>query len=59
MRLPLCSNTGTAIKRYQDMKNCRALFMSFAKAKGFDPLSAANWYNIPSGQMRRDTVGLW
>lgn len=33
--------------RWDDQTNRRNLLESFAKERGFDPLIADNWYNIP------------
>lgn len=34
------------IQRWQDISNRRNLFLNVAKEEGFDPLIAANWYEI-------------
>jgi hypothetical protein len=31
---------------WTDLQNCRKWFCDFAKAKGFDPLVAENWYKV-------------
>jgi len=33
-------------QHWADVKNCRVFFDDVAKAKGFDPLVAENWYAI-------------
>jgi len=42
--------------QWKDLANCRRFFATYAQKKGFDPLNAANWYDVSSSDIRNEKV---
>lgn len=41
---------------YNERANRKLYFDNFAATKGFDPLIASNWYRVPSGILRQNSI---